>query len=166
MVEFRLTKGYLQVEFEENVGERFEVEFNQIHSAIDEWVSVEKAKTSGESDPLLVKLLVGIYKKLDELGELIKSEKNPREGLKFKQTTNLIGFEGFGFEKEYLQEGQIYFAKLFVPSFVRSQIPVFFKAVDSKTAQIIKITPSDEKEWSQFVARNEIIEIRKAKIND
>lgn len=167
MVDFRLTSGCVRVEFEVNSGIEFEAEFNETKSSIDEWISFEKAKSDGEnSDPLTIKLLTGIYKKLDELSSLLKNEKNPRKELEFTQITDAIGFEGFSFGVDCLKEGEIYFARISLPLFVKSEIPVFFEAVNSRAAKITKITPSDEKEWAHFVARNEIMEIRKAKMND
>ena len=67
MVDFRLIYGRVEIAFEPDDEYVYEVEFNQSRSNIDEWLSHEKVRGEGEnSDPLTLKLLVELYKKVDE----------------------------------------------------------------------------------------------------
>ncbi len=167
MVDFRLIDSKVAVSFEEDVDFKFELEFNESRSNIDEWLSHEKARGESEnSDPLTLKLLVELYKKVDELSNLIKNEKTPPKPLKHMKITDKIGFEGFSFDEDCLEKDVIYFAKISLPLFIKREILLYFKAVDCKTAKIVRIARSDEKEWSSYVSESERLEIRKQKGNE
>ncbi|RAZ46426.1 hypothetical protein [Campylobacter hyointestinalis] len=166
MVDFRLIASQILVEFEEDDGDKFELEFSSSRANIEEWLSLAKARGEAEnSDPLTLKLLVQLYKKVDELSNLIKNEKSPQIPLKYHEITSLIGFEGFEFKNECLKPGKIYFARVSLPLFIKRSILLYFEALDTKTAKIIKVSTSDEKEWSMYVAQSERLEIRKQKRN-
>ncbi|RAZ51904.1 hypothetical protein [Campylobacter hyointestinalis] len=166
MVDFRLIASQISVEFEEDDGDKFELEFSSSRANIEEWLSLAKARGEAEnSDPLTLKLLVQLYKKVDELSNLIKNEKSPQIPLKYYEITSLIGFEGFEFKNECLKPGKIYFARVSLPLFIKRSILLYFEALDTKTAKIIKVSTSDEKEWSMYVAQSERLEIRKQKRN-
>ena len=88
MVDFRLIYGRVEIAFEPDDEYVYEVEFNQSRSNIDEWLSHEKVRGEGEnSDPLTLKLLVELYKKVDELSSIIKNQHTPPKPLKFNFTT-------------------------------------------------------------------------------
>lgn len=165
MLEFRLIDASLQIEFEENEEGKFDSEFGISGNDIDEWVSFQKAKNSSDfTDPLTLKLIVGLYKKLDEIEKiLLKSEELH---LKYDKNISKIGYEGFKFKDKCLIKGQKYFGKLTLPFYVKKVVPIVFEAIDDETAKIDKILAKDEKEWSHFVAQSELLGIRKAKENE
>ena len=166
MVDFRLIASQISVEFEEDDGNKFELEFNSSRANIEEWLSLAKARGEAEnSDPLTLKLLVELYKKVDELSNLIKHEKSPQTPLKYHEITSLIGFEGFEFKNECLDPSKIYFARVSLPLFIKRDILLYFEALSTKTAKIIRVSRNDEKEWSMYVAESERLEIRKQKSN-
>lgn len=164
MVDFRLIYGRVEIAFEPDDEYVYEVEFNQSRSNIDEWLSHEKVRGEGEnSDPLTLKLLVELYKKVDELSSIIKNQHTPPKSLKFNFTTSKIGYEGFEFDNECLEVGVTYYARVNLPLFIRREVLMYFKAVTPKCAKILKISRGNEREWNAFVAESERLEIRKAK---
>ncbi|AII14102.1 hypothetical protein CIG11343_0182 [Campylobacter iguaniorum] len=164
MVDFRLIASRVLVQFQKDLNGEFELEFSQSRSSIDEWLSLEKARgESANSDPLTVKLLVELYKKVDELSNLIKNEKSPQIPLESLETATHIGFEGFKFGVQCLEEGEIYFARILLPTFIKKEILVYFRALDTNTAKIFRVSKGDEREWSAYVAESERLEIRRAK---
>lgn len=164
MVDFRLIYGRVEIAFEPDDEYVYEVEFNQSRSNIDEWLSHEKVRGEGEnSDPLTLKLLVELYKKVDELSNIIKNQHTPPKPLKFNFTTSKIGYEGFEFDNECLEVGVTYYARVNLPLFIRREVLMYFKAVTPKCAKILKISRGNEREWNAFVAESERLEIRKAK---
>ena len=77
MVDFRLINGRVEIGFEPDEEYKYEAEFNQSRSNIDEWLSHEKVRGESEnSDPLTIKLLVELYKKVDELSNIIFARVN------------------------------------------------------------------------------------------
>lgn len=164
MVDFRLIYGRVEIAFEPDDEYVYEVEFNQSRSNIDEWLSHEKVRGEGEnSDPLTLKLLVELYKKVDELSSIIKNQHTPPKPLKFNFTTSKIGYEGFEFDNECLEVGVTYYARVNLPLFIRREVLMYFKAVTPKCAKILKISRGNEREWNAFVAESERLEIRKVK---
>ena len=56
MVDFRLINGRVEIGFEPDEEYKYEAEFNQSRSNIDEWLSHEKVRGESEnSDPLTIK---------------------------------------------------------------------------------------------------------------
>ena len=164
MVNFRLIYGRVEIAFEPDDEYVYEVEFNQSRSNIDEWLSHEKVRGESEnSDPLTLKLLVELYKKVDELSSIIKNQHTPPKPLKFNFITSKIGYEGFEFDNECLEVGVTYYARVNLPLFIRREVLMYFKAVTPKCAKILKISRGNEREWNAFVAESERLEIRKAK---
>ena len=164
MVDFRLISSRVEIEFEPDMDGAHESEFNQSRSNIDEWLSIEMVRGEGEnSDPLTIKLLVELYKKVEELSNIIKNQHTPPKPLKFCLDTSKIGYEGFEFDKDCLEVGTSYFARVNLPLFIKREVMVYFKAITPNCAKILKISRGNEREWNAFVAESERLEIRKVK---
>ena len=164
MVDFRLISSRVEIEFEPDMDGAHESEFNQSRSNIDEWLSIEMVRGEGEnSDPLTIKLLVELYKKVEELSNIIKNQHTPPKPLKFCLDTSKIGYEGFEFDKDSLEVGTSYFARVNLPLFIKREVMVYFKAITPNCAKILKISRGNEREWNAFVAESERLEIRKVK---
>lgn len=167
MVDFRLISSRVEIEFEPDMDGTHESEFNQSRSNIDEWLSIEMVRGEGEnSDPLTIKLLVELYKKVEELSNIIKNQHTPPKSLKFCLDTSKIGYEGFEFDKDCLEVGTSYFARVNLPLFIKREVMVYFKAITPNCAKILKISRGNEREWNAFVAESERLEIRKVKNNE
>ena len=164
MVDFRLISSRVEIEFAPDMDGAHESEFNQSRSNIDEWLSIEMVRGEGEnSDPLTIKLLVELYKKVEELSNIIKNQHTPPKPLKFRLDTSKIGYEGFEFDKDCLEIGTSYFARVNLPLFIKREVMVYFKAITPNCAKILKISRGNEREWNAFVAESERLEIRKVK---
>lgn len=164
MVDFRLINGQIHLEYEECIDDRFELEFSNSRASIDEWLSLAKAKgETDDSDPFTIKILVELHKKIDELTNYIKNNRPDRLELKYKGHTIKIGFDGFRIDKPNLKEGKKYYARISMPLFIKRDILVFFEALDKDTAIIKRISRSDEKDWSSYIAESDRLEIRKQK---
>ena len=165
MNEFRVVKALLSVEFEEN-NPSFETEFSASHNGLDEFMSLLVAKEKGDNTDLLtIKLLTEVLRKLEHIENLL-SDNAPQKLLKYHANASKFGYEGFIFDEDCLQEGFEYFARVQIKGFVHKEIRLFFKALDSKTAKITRISKLDEKEWASNVARCEIGAIRASKKRD
>lgn len=162
MSDFRLVSAQLFVEFEP-YDERFEAEFSSSHNGLDEWLSLLKAKESGENtDPLTLKLLTEILRKLENIENMLSKQDEARH-LANTKTASKIGYEGFCFDEDCLKSGGLYFASVRIEGFVRKNIKLFFRALDGRLAKIERISKFDEKEWAQNVARCEMSQIRQNK---
>ncbi len=165
MNEFRVVEALLSVEFEEASSD-FETEFSASHNGLDEFMSLLVAKEkSDNTDLLTIKLLTEVLRKLEHIENLL-SNKAPQKLLKYQANASKFGYEGFIFDDECLKENCEYFARVQIKGFVHKEIKLFFKALNSKTAKITRISKLDEKEWASNVARCEIGAIRANKKKD
>lgn len=164
MLDCKLIPYQIFVEFQIDNNGEFELEFNSKRADIQEWLIHEKAHGEAEnSDPLVLKLLVELHKKIDELSDIINSKNEPIVKLANNQVTSEISFDGFKFSHHCLNKNEIYFARLKVPDSFKKNILVYFKAIDEMTAKIERISLNDERQWSSFVAQSQMMQIRKQK---
>lgn len=135
--------------------------------AIGQWLKLAKAKgETSESDPVALKLLVELHRKVDNLERLIKNEKPSRVGLSSCGQIESIGFGFFQIEEDALEMGKRYYGRITMPTYPQREIGVFFKAKNEKLAQIEKIHDRDEKEWGAYVTARERVMIRELKGNE
>ena len=135
--------------------------------AIGQWLKLAKAKgETSESDPVALRLLVELHRKVDKLEALIKNEKSSRIGLSSSAQIKSIGFGYFDLEKEDLEKDEYYYGRITMPTYPQREIGVFFKAVDTHLAKLEKIHDRDEKEWGSYVTARERVMIRELKGNE
>jgi len=135
--------------------------------AIGQWLKLAKAKgETSESDPIALKLLIELHRKIDNLERLIKNEKSPRIPLSSKAEIAKIGFGFFELEEDQLDSESGYYGRITMPTYPQREIGVFFKAVNERLAKIEKIHDRDEKEWGAYVAARERVMIRELKGNE
>lgn len=166
----RLIKAPIEIEFglfKENK-KLYEREYHSLtavdNDPVGQWIKLAKAKgETGDTDDVVLKLLVELHRKVDKLSQLIKEEEPPRLKLPHHALIEKIGFEHFSFEKPLLQKGGIYYGRVLMPIFPQKEVPVIFKAEDEKLAQIIKIHGADEKEWAAYFTARERVMIREQK---
>ena len=76
--EMRLVSARVEISYElvdEQNKEGFENAFANSQSGLDEWLSLARAKDEGEnSDPLTLKLLTQVLRKLEYIEELLESK--------------------------------------------------------------------------------------------
>jgi len=132
--------------------------------AIGQWLKLAKAKgETSESDPVALKLLVELHRKIDNLERLIKDEKPSRVGLSSSAQIDSIGFGFFQVKEDVFEVGTQYYGRITMPTYPQREIGVFFNASDAKLAKIEKIHDRDEKEWGAYVTARERVMIRELK---
>lgn len=167
----RLVKAPISLEYDVENIELHEREYDRLSEADDDaigqWLKLAKAKgETSESDPIALKLLVDLHRKLDKIERLIKDEKPSRIGLSYTAQIESIGFGYFRLEKEELEPSTRYYGRITMPTYPQREIGVFFMAVDTSLAKIEKIHERDEKEWGAYVTARERILIRELKGNE
>ncbi len=132
--------------------------------AIGQWLKLAKARgETSESDPVTLKLLVELHRKVDNLERLIKNEKPARVGLSYSEQIESIGFGYFKLNAEVFEPSVSYYGRITMPTYPQREIGVFFRAMDSSLAKIERIHDRDEKEWGAYVTARERVMIRELK---
>lgn len=168
-----LVEAVLEVEFdrvEANVLE-FEREYEVLgegdDDAIGQWLRVAKAKgETSESDPVVLHLIVELYRKLDRLEQIMTNSIPTHFPLHYSGTVSSIGFEHFEISEPLLQEGTRYYGRIILPLQNRRVVSVYFEALSPRLAKMTQIHPSDEKEWDSYMMSRERKKIRKLKGNE
>jgi len=132
--------------------------------AIGQWLKLAKAKgETSESDPVALRLLVELHRKVDSLERLIKNETPSRIGLSLAAQIESIGFGCFKLEKKELEKDKLYYGRITMPTYPQREIGVFFTAVDESLVKLERIHNRDEKEWASYVTARERVMIREAR---
>lgn len=166
----RLVKAPISLHFSEASADEsgYLKEYQQLNESdenpIQHWVKLAKAKgDAADTDPILLSLLVELHRKIDSLEHFIKNEEPNRIPLTDKAEIESIGFEHFKLENEGLVKGTFYYGRVEMPVHPKRDVPIFFEALDSSVAKIIKIHEQDEKEWGAYLTARERVLIREAK---
>jgi hypothetical protein len=167
----RLVKAPISIVYDVADNDLYEREYHTLSEADDDaigqWLKLAKAKgETSDSDPIALKLLVELHRKVDNLERLIKNEKPSRIGLSSSGEIESIGFGYFKLENEDLEATKRYYGRITMPTYPQREIGVFFMAVDASLAKIEKIHDRDEKEWGAYVTARERVMIRELKGNE
>jgi len=167
----RLVKAPISIVYDIANDDLHEREYHTLSEADDDaigqWLKLAKARgETSESDPIALKLLVELHRKVDNLERLIKNETPSRVGLSSAGKIESIGFGYFKLEKAELETSTQYYGRITMPTYPQREIGVFFRAVDSSVAKIEKIHDRDEKEWGAYVTARERVMIRELKGNE
>ena len=131
---------------------------------ISQWLKLAKGRgETSDTDPVLLNLVVELHRKIDALEMFLKNEEPKRISLINEIQIESIGFEHFKLSKDMFDIGKEYYGRVEMPVHPKRDIPIFFKAIDTSLAQIIKIHERDEKEWSSYLTARERVLIREAK---
>jgi hypothetical protein len=167
MNEPRLVPAPISIDFSEVDlnKEAFEREFQQLSESdddpISQWLKLAKARgETAESDQVLLKLVVELHRKIDALEAFLKNETPKRLSLMQHAEIESIGFEHFKLKEPLLEEGKLYYGRIAMPVHPKRDIGVFFKALTSKLAEIVRMHERDEKEWAAYMTARERILIR------
>jgi hypothetical protein len=148
--------------------EAYEREFQQLSESdddpISQWLKLAKARgDTAETDPVLLNLVVELHRKIDALEAFLKNETPKRISLMQEAEIESIGFEHFKLKEPLLEAGKIYYGRVAMPVHPKRDIGLFFKAVDSQLAEIVRMHERDEKEWAAYMTARERILIRQAR---
>ena len=166
----RLIPAPLTILFSEDPDKdpNFEREYQQLSAADDDaigqWIKLAKAKgDTQETDKILLQLIVELHRKVDHLERLIKKEEPKRLSMSHEADIESIGFEHFELKEPLLTSHHTYYGRISMPVYPKRDVPLFFKALNSKQAQIIKMHERDITEWNAYVTARERIMIRQMK---
>ncbi|MBU0631986.1 hypothetical protein KKA17_05015 [bacterium] len=131
---------------------------------ISQWLKLAKARgETSQSDPVLLNLMVELHRKIDNLEKFIKNEVPVRIDLKSAVDIESIGFHHFKVKEKVLIPETEYYGRIEMPVYPKRDIGVYFKAIDTNIAEIIKMHERDEKEWNTYLTARERILIREMK---
>ncbi len=170
MDDIRFVVAPLVVHFEK-VGEKQEIfskEYNALsefeEDSVGQWLKIAKARgETGDSDQVLLTLLVELHKKVDMLTNIIKNEEKMLLQLVHKSMISHIGFEHIMIEDNPLEVGEKYYVRVEMPVFPKREIPLFVKALSENVAEISHIHDKDERDWATYMTARERVMIREAK---
>lgn len=170
MDDVRFVNAFFGIEFskfDEN-GSVFMEEFEKLSKEntdpINEWIRHQKANgNADETDKILLNLIVELHKKVDILTQKLDGKESVNLNLSFKSSVVFIGYGYFKIKDQIFNVKQKYYGRISLPIFPKRPIPVIFIAEDTNTANIIKISPGDEKDWDSYVSRRERELIREMK---
>ncbi|HIP46577.1 MAG TPA: hypothetical protein EYG95_03350 [Campylobacterales bacterium] len=148
--------------------EKFSKEYNSLsefeEDAVGQWLKIAKARgETGDSDQVLLTLLVELHKKVDMLTSIIKEEEKKLLTIAHKNMISKIGYEHIMIEENLLEVGEKYYVRVEMPVFPKREIPLFVKALSENVAEITNIHEKDERDWSTYMAARERVMIREAK---
>ncbi len=170
MSEPRLVPAPISIQFSEASldKEAYEREFQQLSESdddpISQWLKLAKARgDTAETDPVLLNLVVELHRKIDALEAFLKNEVPKRVSLTQEAEIDSIGFEHFKLKEPLLEAGKIYYGRVAMPVHPKRDVGLFFKAVDSQLAEIVRMHERDEKEWAAYMTARERILIRQTR---
>lgn len=165
----RLIEAPISISFSEyHKEEHFDREFEQLSEADDDPINawLKKAKAKGEtqeSDKVLLNLIVELHRKVDNLERLLKNEEPNRLQLEMDEDIIKIGFEHFQLKEASFTIGKVYYGRLEMPVHPKRDVCIYFKALDTTTAKIMRMHERDQNEWNAYVTARERVMIRKMK---
>lgn len=148
--------------------EAFEKEFNNIaehdNDAIGQWLKSARARgETRDSDPVLIHLMMELYRKIDRLENLVLNTTPKRLLLTKSGVMSKIGFEYFELSEPILESSKLYYGRVEFPVLPRRETPFFFEALSPTLAKITRIHLKDEEEWGVYTASRERAMIRHLK---
>lgn len=151
-------------EVEEMGGESLS-EFSQLNqleeSGVEKWLKLVKNKED-EENPILLELLLEVYKKLEKIEKRLFLDDDGMLKLSDVIQTHHIGHGILCFQKE-LKKGGIYYGRIDLPVFPSKLVPFYMEMLTPNIARIIKMGAAHTKSYDSYVAECERIEIREKK---
>lgn len=170
MSDIRLVNAPITLVYDEALNdlEKYEREFHQMSESdedpIGQWLKLAKARgETAESDPVMLNLMVELYRKMDKLEQILTMNTPTRLSLTNEAMIESIGFEHFKLKEDALEPGKRYYGRVEMPIHPKRDIAIFFEAVDSSLAKITQMHERDEREWASYLTARERVMIRQLK---
>ena len=165
-----LYRAPIQVSFSlvgENL-DKFKREFDSLGEADDDpignWVKIAKSKGENDADPLLLKLLVEMHRKIDNLQKIIENKEVEHIELSTSIHIQSVGYEYFKLDDGFLlEDDKQYYGRIIMPVFPEREISIFFKKHQDNIAKIELMHNRDINEWDFYVSSRERAMIREIK---
>ncbi|MFA6144089.1 MAG: hypothetical protein WCW84_08235 [Sulfurimonas sp.] len=147
-------------EFERDFGTRSETD----DDAIGQWLRSAKAKgDTSESDPVVLHMIVELYRKMDRLEHLILGNAPTRMVLDHHGEVEKIGLEHFELSQPLFEISKRYYGRLELPIHPRREVLFYFEALSPTLAKIVQMHSKDESEWGVYMRARERMMIRQLK---
>lgn len=170
MSDVRLVNAPIALVYDEALNdlENYDREFHQMSESdedpIGQWLKLAKARgETSESDPVMLNLMVELYRKMDKLEQILTMNTPTRLSLANEGMIESIGFEHFKLKEEVLEPGKRYYGRVEMPIHPKRDIAIFFEAVDASLAKITQMHDRDEREWASYLTARERVMIRQLK---
>lgn len=170
MNSIRFVEAALNITFDQITADKegFEEEFNTLsdldNDAIGQWLKAARVKGDiNDSDPVIVNLMVELYRKMDRLENLIAGVTPEQSSLTYNGKIIQIGLEHFELSEPLCEAGEHYYGRIELPVLPRRQTPIFFEALSPTLVKITRIHLKDENEWSIYMTARERAMIRQLK---
>ena len=135
-------------------------------NAVGEWIKLAKARgETNETDEVLLRLLVELHKKVDDLTAIVKHEERELLDLDLDAHICGVGFDFIKLEESLFEKEKDYYCRVQMPVFPKRDMPMFLRVVSENIAQIVLIHETDQKDWNSYVVARERIEIREKRDN-
>lgn len=131
--------------------------------ALGQWLRTAARGEASSSDPVILNLIVELYRKIDHLEQLLTQKVPFREPLGCSGKIESIGFEHFKLAEPGLTPGERYYGRLELPVHPKREISFYFEAADESIAKIVRMFPRDENEWGTYMRARERVMIRHLK---
>lgn len=171
MSDIRFITTVLECHYEEVINSNkrlFKDEYDALSEyetdTVGQWLKNAKARgETGESDQVLLTLLVELHKKIDRLESIIKGEKS--EYLQLLEETKVLGlnFDYIKVKDDCFEEGKHYYLRIPMPVFPKREMPIFLTGVNQNTAKISLISQKNLQDWNSYITSRERELIREAK---
>jgi hypothetical protein len=170
MSDVRLIEAPLDIGFDiENVNSAaFEQEYIQLseadNDAIAQWLRNAKGKGEvGDSDGIVVQLLVELYRKIDRLEQILLSTAPTKIPLSGSAKIGRIGYEHFELLEAKLESGAFYYGRIEMPIHPTREVGFYFEAQSPTLAKIVRMHKKDINEWGTYMMVRERVIIRQLK---
>ncbi len=170
MSEIHLVEASIEIDYEieREDSEAFEKEYFDLgeseNDAIGQWIRNARGKRElYESDPVLLSLLVELYRKIDRLEQRLFNEIPNRLPLASHAKIVRIGFDHFELDEPLLSSGEHYYGRLEMPVHPTRMVSFYFEALSPVLARIVRMHQKEVNEWGSYVMSRERAIIRHLK---
>jgi hypothetical protein len=132
--------------------------------AIAPWLRNARSKSdAGDSDPLVIQLLIELYRKIDRLENMLMNTAPKRIELSNNGKISRIGYEHIELLEPLLNTGEYYYGRLEIPIHPMREVSFYFKAQSATLGQIVRMHLKDRNEWGIYIMTRERAMIRHLK---
>lgn len=131
---------------------------------VGQWLRIARARgETRDSDSVLIHLVVELHRKIDNLTQIIQNETPSYVKLGHVSHLEGIGHGVFIMEKPLFTPEREYYGRINLPAFPQRIVPVYFKTLDQKSAEITLMHERDVKDWDTYLTARERALIREQK---
>lgn len=171
MSDIRFVDVSIEIKFEKITDEtrhEFEKEFLTLtmeeDDAVGQWLRTMRSRGEMvESDPVMVNLMIELYRKMDRIEKALVGYKDLQLPLSHSGVIDKMGLEFFEILTPVLEVSGLYYARVELPSFPKRETALFFEAISPVRGRISRMHLKDSDEWAIYMTARERAMIRHLK---